>query len=91
MRKETEKPDDNSNSGNTETDNPVDNQNMITDNKLRELVNKKVFNRKDLNTPITKEELLQVKDLFLNTNEILDYSALKYMPNLKSLTVANAK
>lgn len=89
--KETEKPDDNSNSGNTETDNPVDNQNMITDNKLRELVNKKVFNRKDVNTPITKEELLQVKDLFLNTNEILDYSALKYMPNLKSLTVANAK
>lgn len=89
--KETEKPDDNSNSGNTETDNPIDNQNMITDNKLRELVNKKVFNRKDLNTPITKEELLQVKDLFLNTNEILDYSALKYMPNLKSLTVANAK
>ncbi|MED1268853.1 NEAT domain-containing leucine-rich repeat protein [Bacillus mycoides] len=89
--KETEKPDDNSNSGNSETDNPVDNQNMITDNKLRELVNKKVFNRKDLNTPITKEELLQVKDLFLNTNEILDYSALKYMPNLKSLTVANAK
>nr|EEK68668.1 Internalin [Bacillus wiedmannii] len=89
--KETEKPDDNSNSGNTETDHPVDSQNMITDNKLRELVNKKVFNRKDLNTPITKEELLQVKDLFLNTNEILDYSALKYMPNLKSLTVANAK
>ncbi|GAB6462315.1 NEAT domain-containing leucine-rich repeat protein [Bacillus cereus] len=89
--KETEKRDDNSNSGNTETDHPVDNQNMITDNKLRELVNKKVFNRKDLNTPITKEELLQVKDLFLNTNEILDYSALKYMPNLKSLTVANAK
>ncbi|QWU44194.1 NEAT domain-containing leucine-rich repeat protein [Bacillus sp. NP247] len=89
--KETEKPDDNSNSGNTETDTPVDSQNMITDNKLRELVNKKVFNRKDLNTPITKEELLQVKDLFLNTNEILDYSALKYMPNLKSLTVANAK
>jgi len=89
--KETEKPDDNSNSGNTETDHPVDSQNMITDNKLRELVNKKVFNRKNLNTPITKEELLQVKDLFLNTNEILDYSALKYMPNLKSLTVANAK
>ncbi|MEI5913475.1 NEAT domain-containing leucine-rich repeat protein [Bacillus albus] len=89
--KETEKPDDNSNSGNMETDNPVDSQNMVTDNKLRELVNKKVFNRKDLNTPITKEELLQVKDLFLNTNEILDYSALKYMPNLKSLTVFNAK
>ncbi|MBM6647538.1 NEAT domain-containing leucine-rich repeat protein [Bacillus sp. RIT 809] len=89
--KETEKPDDNSNSGNTETDTPVDSQNMITDKKLRELVNKKVFNRKDLNTPITKEELLQVNDLFLNTNEILDYSALKYMPNLKSLTVANAK
>lgn len=39
--KETEKPDDNSNSSNTETDKPVDNQNMITDNKLRELVNKK--------------------------------------------------
>ncbi|PGZ62215.1 NEAT domain-containing leucine-rich repeat protein [Bacillus cereus] len=88
---ETEKPDDNSNSGGTETDNPVDSQNMITDKKLRELVNKKVFNRTDLNTPITKEELLQVNDLFLNTNEILDYSALKYMPNLKSLTVANAK
>ncbi|MBJ7984710.1 NEAT domain-containing leucine-rich repeat protein [Bacillus cereus] len=89
--KETGKPDDDSNSGNTETDTPVDSQNMITDKKLRELVNKKVFNRKDLNTPITKEELLQVNDLFLNTNEILDYSALKYMPNLKSLTVANAK
>ncbi|WP_242212734.1 NEAT domain-containing leucine-rich repeat protein [Bacillus cereus group sp. BfR-BA-01383] len=89
--KETENPDDNSNSGNTETDDQVDSQNMITDKKLRELVNKKVFNRKDVDTPITKEELLQVKDLFLNTNEILDYSALKYMPNLKSLTVANAK
>ncbi|EJQ53589.1 hypothetical protein IEQ_01087 [Bacillus cereus BAG6X1-2] len=89
--KETGKPDDDSNSGNTETDTPVDSQNMITDKKLRELVNKKVFNRKDLNTPITKEELLQVNDLFLNTNEILDYSALKYMPNLKSLTVTNAK
>ncbi len=89
--KETEKLDDNSNSGNTEKDQQVDSQNMITDKKLRELVNKKVFNRKDLHTPITKEELLQVKDLFLNTNEILDYSALKYMPNLKSLTVANAK
>ena len=48
-------------------------------------------NRKDLNTPITKEELLQVKDLLLNTNETRDYSALKYMSNLKSLTVANAK
>ncbi|MED2040642.1 NEAT domain-containing protein, partial [Bacillus wiedmannii] len=89
--KETEKPDDNSNSSNTETNNPVDSKNMVTDNKLRELVNKKVFHRKDLNTPITKEELLQVKKLFLNTNEILDYSALKYMPNLKSLTVLNAK
>ncbi|WP_142339980.1 NEAT domain-containing leucine-rich repeat protein [Bacillus cereus] len=89
--KETENPDDNSNSGNTGTDDQVDSQNMITDKKLRELVNKKVFNRKDVDTPITKEELLQVKDLFLNTNEILDYSALKYMPNLKSLTVANAK
>ncbi|KAB2443334.1 NEAT domain-containing leucine-rich repeat protein [Bacillus luti] len=88
---ETEKPDDNTDSGNTETETPVDSQNMITDKKLRELVNKKVFNRTDLNTPITKEELLQVNDLFLNTNEILDYSALKYMPNLKSLTVANAK
>ncbi|WP_433772721.1 leucine-rich repeat domain-containing protein, partial [Bacillus wiedmannii] len=88
--KENEKPDDNSNSGDKETD-PVDSQNMITDKKLRELVNKKVFNRKDVNTPITKEELLQVKNLFLNTNEILDYSGLKYMPNLTSLTVANAK
>lgn len=39
--KETEKRDDNSNSGNMETDHPVDNQNMITDNKLRELVNKR--------------------------------------------------
>ncbi|PEG14266.1 NEAT domain-containing leucine-rich repeat protein [Bacillus toyonensis] len=89
--KETEKPDDNSNAGDKETDHQIDSQNMITDKKLRELVNKKVFNRKDLNTPITKEELLQVKNLFLNTNEILDYSGLKYMPNLKSLTVANAK
>ncbi|MCI4060988.1 NEAT domain-containing leucine-rich repeat protein, partial [Bacillus cereus] len=66
--KETEKPDDNSNSGNTEPDKPVDNQNLITDNKLRELVNKKVFNRKDLKTPITKEYILKVKYLILNKN-----------------------
>ncbi|MDR4149181.1 NEAT domain-containing leucine-rich repeat protein [Bacillus thuringiensis] len=89
--KEKEKINGNSNLGNMETGNQVDSQNMITDKKLRELVNKKVFKREDLNTPITKEELLQVNNLFLNTNEILDYSALKYMPNLKSLTVANAK
>ncbi|SME05587.1 Internalin-A precursor [Bacillus mobilis] len=88
---ETEKPDGNTNSGNNETDTSVDSQNMITDNKLKELVNKKVFNRKDVNTPITKEELLQVKELFLNTSEIQDYSGLKYMPNLEFLTVANAK
>lgn len=88
---ETEKPDGNTNSGNNETDASVDSQNMITDNKLKELVNKKVFNRKDVNTPITKEELLQVKELFLNTSEIQDYSGLKYMPNLEFLTVANAK
>ncbi|WP_180229801.1 NEAT domain-containing protein, partial [Bacillus toyonensis] len=46
--KETEKPDDNSNAGDKETDHQIDSQNMITDKKLRELVNKKVFNRKDL-------------------------------------------
>ncbi|HDX9612396.1 TPA: internalin [Bacillus toyonensis] len=34
---------------------------------------------------------MQVKDLFLNTNEILDYSTLKYMLHFKFLTVANAK
>lgn len=39
--KETENPDDNSNSGNTGTDDQVDSQNMITDKKLRELVNKR--------------------------------------------------
>ncbi|HIE6628515.1 NEAT domain-containing leucine-rich repeat protein [Bacillus luti] len=89
--KENEKPDGDSNSGNQGTEDPVDNQNMITDKKLRELVNKKVLNKKDVDTPITKEELLQVKELFLNTNEIQDYSGLKYMPNLEFLTVANAK
>ncbi|WP_459503252.1 leucine-rich repeat domain-containing protein [Bacillus sp. C1] len=88
---ETEKQGEDSTSNNTETDHPVDSNNMITDKKLRELVNKKALHKKDLDTPITKEELLQVKDLFLNTNEILDYSGLKYMPNLESLTVANAK
>ncbi|PGA09045.1 internalin [Bacillus toyonensis] len=34
---------------------------------------------------------MQVKDLFLNTNEIIDYRTLKYMPHFKCLTVANAK
>ncbi|AFU11982.1 internalin [Bacillus toyonensis] len=34
---------------------------------------------------------MQVKDLFLNTNEIIDYRTLKYMPHFKFLTVANAK
>ncbi|KFN02605.1 NEAT domain-containing leucine-rich repeat protein [Bacillus clarus] len=88
--KDNEKPTDDSDSKDKEKENQPDNSNMITDQKLKQLVNKKVLNKADLDTPITKEELLQVKDLFLNTNEILDYSGLQYMPNLESLTVSNA-
>ncbi|WP_084157991.1 leucine-rich repeat domain-containing protein [Bacillus manliponensis] len=86
----TENPGDGSNPGDNGTENPVDSKNVITDKKLRQLVNQKVFNREDLDTPITQEELLQVKELFLNTNEILDYSALQYMPNLEFLTITRA-
>lgn len=35
---------------------------MITDNKLRELVNKKVFNRKDVNTPDYERRVITSKE-----------------------------
>ncbi|MDA2168851.1 leucine-rich repeat domain-containing protein [Bacillus cereus] len=63
---------------------------VIPDKKLREHINKDSLGRTDLNTPITKEDLLKVKTLKVTdgqNNGITDLSGLEYMTNLEDLTL----
>ncbi|MFU2032727.1 leucine-rich repeat domain-containing protein [Bacillus wiedmannii] len=63
---------------------------VIPDKKLREYINKHSLGRTDLNTPITKEDLLKVKTLKImdgQNNGITDLSGLEYMENLEDLTL----
>lgn len=63
---------------------------VIPDKKLREHINKNSLGRTDLNTPITKEDLLKVKTLKITdgqNNGITDLSGLEYMTNLEDLTL----
>ncbi|PGZ48229.1 internalin [Bacillus anthracis] len=63
---------------------------VISDQKLRENINKHSLGRTDLNTPITKEDLLKVKKLTITDGEksgIKDLSGLEYMENLENLTL----
>ncbi|WP_270606150.1 leucine-rich repeat domain-containing protein [Bacillus mobilis] len=63
---------------------------VIPDKKLKEHINKNSLGRADLNTPITKEDLLKVKTLKITdgqNNGIRDLSGLEYMTNLEDLTL----
>ncbi|MEI4617514.1 leucine-rich repeat domain-containing protein [Bacillus cereus] len=68
--------------------------NVILDKQLQRHINKYNLNRENLNTPITKEDLLKVKSLIVveaKSKGIQDVSGLEYMTNLESLTLEEVK
>ncbi|MEF7648387.1 leucine-rich repeat domain-containing protein [Bacillus sp. AF53] len=65
-------------------------QNVILDKTLQQHINKENLGRENLNAPITKEDLLQIKKLEIlkeNGNEIKNITGLEYMTNLEKLTL----
>ncbi|MEK4910952.1 leucine-rich repeat domain-containing protein [Bacillus sp. FSL E2-8887] len=68
----------------------TENKNVILDKNLQQHINKKNFGRENLNAPITKEDLLQIKTLEIlkeKGKEIKDLTGLEYMTNLENLTL----
>ncbi|MEX0417527.1 NEAT domain-containing protein, partial [Bacillus sp. C30] len=68
--------------------------NVIVDKQLQMHINKYNLNRENLNTPITKEDLLKVKSLIVveaKSKGIKDVSGLEYMTNLENLTLEEVK
>ncbi|MGG0074706.1 NEAT domain-containing protein [Bacillus wiedmannii] len=68
--------------------------NVILDKQLKRHINKYNLKRVDLNTPITKEDLLKVKYLTVveaKSKGIQDVSGLEYMTNLENLTLEEVK
>ncbi|MEK5225093.1 NEAT domain-containing protein [Bacillus sp. CH_50] len=65
-------------------------ENVILDKTLQQHINKENLGRENLNAPITKEDLLQIKKLEIlkeNGNEIKNIIGLEYMTNLEKLTL----
>ncbi|MGE1125827.1 leucine-rich repeat domain-containing protein, partial [Bacillus wiedmannii] len=65
-------------------------ENVILDKTLQQHINKENLGRENLNAPITKEDLLQVKKLEIlkeKGKEIKDITGLEYMANLEKLTL----
>ncbi|MCB5898465.1 leucine-rich repeat domain-containing protein [Bacillus cereus] len=65
-------------------------QNVILDKTLQQHINKENLGRENVNAPITKEDLLQIKKLEIlkeKGNEIKDITGLEYMTNLENLTL----
>ncbi|MBK5449486.1 leucine-rich repeat domain-containing protein [Bacillus sp. TH22] len=65
-------------------------ENLILDKTLQQHINKENFGRENLNAPITKEDLLQIKTLEIlkeKGKEIKDLTGLEYMTNLENLTL----
>ncbi|PEV97148.1 internalin, partial [Bacillus cereus] len=65
-------------------------ENVILDKTLQQHINKENLGRENLNAPITKEDLLQIKTLEIlkeKGKEIKDVTGLEYMVNLESLTL----
>lgn len=65
-------------------------QNVILDKTLQQHINKENLGRENVNAPITKEDLLQIKKLEIfkeKGNEIKDITGLEYMTNLEKLTL----
>ncbi|WP_234931950.1 leucine-rich repeat protein [Bacillus thuringiensis] len=64
--------------------------NVIIDKTLQKHINKENLGRENLNAPITKEDLLQIKELEIlkeKGKEIKDIAGLEYMTNLEKLTL----
>ncbi|PGD70360.1 leucine-rich repeat domain-containing protein [Bacillus wiedmannii] len=62
--------------------------NVIVDKKLQQHINKYNLERKNINEPITKEDLLQIKTLSIYSGEgINEIAGLEYMTNLEKLTL----
>ncbi len=71
-----------------------ENGNVILDKQLQKHINKYNLNRENLDTPITKEDLLKVKSLIVveaKSKGIKDVSSLEYMKNLENLTLEEVK
>ncbi|PFD16564.1 leucine-rich repeat domain-containing protein, partial [Bacillus cereus] len=65
-----------------------ENANVIVDKKLQQHINKYNLERKNINEPITKEDLLQIKILSIYSGEgINEIAGLEYMTNLEKLTL----
>ncbi|MGG3046044.1 NEAT domain-containing protein [Bacillus anthracis] len=65
-------------------------ENVILDKTLQQHINKENLGRENLNAPITKEDLLQIKKLEIlkeKGKEIKDITGLEYMTNLEKLTL----
>ncbi|QCY59805.1 leucine-rich repeat domain-containing protein [Bacillus thuringiensis] len=65
-------------------------QNVILDKNLQQHINKENLGRENLNAPITKEDLLQIKTVEIlkeKGKEIKDITGLEYMTNLEKLTI----
>ncbi|HFU7082906.1 leucine-rich repeat domain-containing protein [Bacillus thuringiensis] len=65
-------------------------ENVILDKTLQQHINKENLGRENLNAPIAKEDLLQIKKLEIlkeKGNEIKDITGLEYMTNLEKLTL----
>ncbi|OOR06014.1 internalin [Bacillus mycoides] len=68
----------------------TESKNVILDKNLQQHINKKNFGRENLNAPITKEDLLQIKTLEIlkeKGKEIKNLTGLEYMTNLENLTL----
>ncbi|QWG65460.1 LPXTG cell wall anchor domain-containing protein [Bacillus mycoides] len=68
----------------------TESKNVILDKNLQQHINNKNFGRENLNAPITKEDLLQIKTLEIlkeKGKEIKDLTGLEYMTNLENLTL----
>ncbi|WP_433775512.1 leucine-rich repeat domain-containing protein, partial [Bacillus wiedmannii] len=62
--------------------------NVIVDKKLQQHINKYNLERKNINEPITKEDLLKIKTLTIYSGEgINKIAGLEYMTNLEKLTL----
>ncbi|PEX93234.1 leucine-rich repeat domain-containing protein [Bacillus cereus] len=62
--------------------------NVIVDKKLQQHINKYNLERKNINEPITKEDLLKIKTLTIYSGEgINKIAGLEYMKNLEKLTL----
>ncbi|HHY0844903.1 TPA: NEAT domain-containing protein [Bacillus cereus] len=65
-------------------------ESVILDKTLQQHINKENLGRENLNAPITKEDLLQIKKLEIlkeKGKEIKDITGLEYMTNLEKLTL----